>query len=87
MSSLPRVHNSESLFLSVKMSVIHFCLEFCCYPYRGVCYSRVSARQEGDDFSAKTLCKLKFYFIIKMTSPAKVQPASSDFWKVPRVSG
>ena len=30
---------------------------------------------------------VKAYFIVKMTSPAMVQPASSDFWKVPRVWG
>ena len=36
----------------------NFCLWLCCYSYyRGVHYSRVSVRQEGDDFSAKTLCK------------------------------
>ena len=56
------------------MSVIHFCLEFCCYPcYRGVCYSRVSARQEGDDFSAKTLCKSSISL-----SKWPVQPRSSQ---------
>ena len=40
---------------------------------------------EGDGFSAKLL--VKAYFIVKMTSPAMDQPASSDFMKVPRVWG
>ena len=40
---------------------------------------------EGDGFSAKLL--VKAYFIVKMTSPAMDQPASSDFMKAPRVWG
>ena len=37
-------------------------------------------------FQQKLLEKSTF-FIVKMTGPAMVRPASSDFWKVPLVSG
>ena len=35
--------------------------------------------QEGNGFSANTL--RKSLFRVKMTGPAMVRPASSDFWK------
>jgi len=35
----------------------------------------------GDGFSAK--CLEKSIFFVKMTGPAIVWPASSDFWKTP----
>ena len=38
---------------------------------------------EGNVFDQKLLEKA--YFIFKMTGPAMVQPASSDFWKAPLV--
>ena len=41
---------------------------------------------EGDGFFRQKLF-VKTYFIVKMTSPAMDQPASSDFMKAPRVRG
>ena len=41
---------------------------------------------EGDGFFRQKLF-VKTYFIVKMTSPAMDQPASSDFMKAPRVWG
>ena len=38
---------------------------------------------EGNGVSTKLLEKT--FFIVKVTGPAMVQPASSDFWKVPLV--
>lgn len=36
---------------------------------------------EGEDFSTKNVLK-KHFFIVKMTCPAMVQPANSDYWKL-----
>ena len=38
---------------------------------------------EGNGVSTKLLEKT--FFIVKVTGPAMVRPASSDFWKVPLV--
>ena len=37
-------------------------------------------------FSKKKKLLEKVFFIVKMTGPSMVQPASSDFWKSPLVS-
>lgn len=36
---------------------------------------------EGEDFSTKNVLK-KHFFIVKMTCPAMVRPANSDYWKL-----
>ena len=41
----------------------------------------LNSMREGDGFFAKLL--VKACFIVKITSPAMVQPASSDFGKTP----
>ena len=41
-----------------------------------------NSMHEGNGVSTKTL-KKKALFIVKMTGPAMIRPASSDFWKVP----
>ena len=47
-------------------------------------YHPLKSMFEGESFLAKLLEKA--YVIFKMTVPAMVRPASSDFWKAPLVS-
>ena len=54
------------------------------YPARSVKSLIVCTKEMV--FQQKLLEKSTF-FIVKMTGPAMVQPASSDFWKAPLVSG
>ena len=54
------------------------------YPARSVKSLIVCTKEMV--FQQKLLEKSTF-FIVKMTGPAMVRPASSDFWKAPLVSG